>query len=171
MKSLRALRCVGEVNGIVSFFVVYKDPLVAVSWAIAGIGWLVSNRQGNNREKRKEARSEVENISKRAEDIVARCRKYYGAAATDPEDTGRSSEIAFEMQRLLSRVQRLRVGKPAFSAAVYASGEFFDLVTGGEFQSKARARFGADSELICEIEAGAFDLIDKLETGFGATFR
>ena len=95
-------------NGIIAIFATYKDLLVAISWILVLIGWLVSNRQGNNRERRKEARSEVEHISKAAADIVVRCRKYYCSNPSDPEDTSRSAEIAFEMHRLLQRVQRLR---------------------------------------------------------------
>lgn len=158
-------------TGVTEFFATYKDLLITGSWVIAATGWLISNRQANNRERRKETRSEVESIAKATVEIVALSRKYYEGKATDPEDTGRGVAISFEMCRLLRRVQKLGDRWAKIAPAIAFSGEFYEAVTGRDFQSKGRKPVAADSEEIQRIEELAYALIEIIESGFDETFN
>jgi len=155
---------------ILWFFSTYKDVLITVGWLIAAVGWLVSNHQGNQREKRKETRSEVDAICKAAAELITKCRTYYASDPSDNEDDIRVAEIAFEVKRILIRTERLnrRVGK--FKKAVYACGDFFDQVTQEPFASKGRPKLHVGSKIIQDIEASVHNLIDNLEEGFTEAF-
>jgi len=157
-----------------NFFVVYKDLLITVTWVLAAISWVVTNKQANRRELRKETRSEIDAISKAAAEVISKCRKYYSLPPSDPEDDVRSAEISFEVKRVLIRTERLsrRVGKnSAFVKAKTACGDFFDAVTQDPFQSKNRGVLAPGSTELRLVEAGVHRLIDALEEGFTVAFK
>lgn len=146
-----------------------KDLLIAGGWFFTIVGWLVSNAQANNREKRKETRVEVDACIKLLAELVIKSRAYYGAAASDPLSKSRASEIRFELQRLITRVERLE-GKHARFDVTGACGELMDAISGDPFESADRELFAADSDLLLKIESDTHVLINQLEDGFVKAF-
>ena len=153
-------------DALAGFFTKYKDALITVGWLLAALGWVVSNFQANQREKRKETRSEVDAICKAATEIIHKCRKYYGSQPTDPEEQARTAEISFDVKRILRRIQTLNTRTPKFQSAIVAGAEFFDVVTGEPFASKNRIIQTPGAPLLNQIEAVVSNLIDKVEEGF-----
>ena len=74
-----------------------KDLLIAGGWLLTIIGWLVSSSQANSRERRKEARAEIDACIKLLSELLIKTRTYYGAAASDLLSKSRASEIRFEL--------------------------------------------------------------------------
>jgi len=155
---------------ILSFFTKYRDALITITWVVAALGWIVTNRQSNTREKRKETRAEVDVICKAAAEILVACRAYYADGPGSENDDTRSAQIAFDVKRVLSRTQRLSRKVKAFESAVPAGDEFFEAVTQEPFQSKSREKFGPRSEVLTRVEGSVHNLIDKLEEGFTKAF-
>lgn len=146
-----------------------KDLLIAGGWFFTIVGWLVSNAQANNREKRKETRVEIDACIKLLAELVIKSRAYYGAAASDPLSKSRASEMRFELQRLITRVERLE-GKHARFDVTGACGELMDAISGDPFESADREVFAADSDLLLKIESDTHVLINQLEDGFVKAF-
>ena len=143
--------------------------LIAGGWFFTIVGWLVSNNQANSREKRKEARAEIDACIKLLAELVFKSRAYYGAAATDPLSKSRASEIRFELQRLIARVERLQ-SKHAQFDVTGACGELMDAISGDPFESADREMLAADSDLLQKVESDTHLLIDQLENGFIKAF-
>lgn len=146
-----------------------KDLLIAGGWFFTIVGWLVSNAQANSREKRKEARAEIDACIKLLAELVLKSRSYFGAPVTDPLAKSRAAEIRFELQRLITRVERLE-GKHAEFDVTGACGELMDAVSGDPFESAGREALAADSDLLLKIESDTHLLIDQLEDGFVKAF-
>ena len=146
-----------------------KDLLIAGGWLLTIIGWLVSSSQANSRERRKEARAEIDACIKLLSELVIKTRTYYGAAASDLLSKSRASEIRFELQRLISRVERLE-GKHAQFDLIGACGELMDAISGDPFESADREVIAADADLLLKIEADTHVLINQLEDGFVKAF-
>ncbi|MDO8440223.1 MAG: hypothetical protein Q7S97_03300 [Polaromonas sp.] len=146
-----------------------KDLLIAGGWFFTIVGWIVSNAQANSREKRKEARAEIDACIRLLADLVAKSRPYFGAPATDSLSKSRAAEIRFELQRLITRVERLE-GKHAEFDVTGACGELMDAISGDPFESAGRETLAADSDLMLKIESDAHVLINQLEDGFVKAF-
>jgi hypothetical protein len=146
-----------------------KDLLIAGGWFFTIVGWLVSNNQANSREKRKEARAEIDACIKLLSELVAKSRIYYGAGASDPLSKSRASEIRFELQRLIARVERLE-SKHAQFDVTGACGELMDAISSDPFESADREILAADADLLLKIESDTHTLIDQLENGFIKAF-
>ena len=147
-----------------------KDLLIAGGWALTIVGWLVSNTQANRREKRKEARAETDACTKLAVELVLKSRAYFGAPASDSLSKPRAAEIRFDLQRLFTRVERLK-GNRDQSDVLKACGELMDAISGDPFESADRGVFAADSDLLQRIESDTHVLIDQLEDGFVKAFK
>lgn len=146
-----------------------KDLLIAGGWFFTIVGWLVSNAQANSREKRKEARAEIDACIKLLADLVTKSRTYYGVAASDPLSKSRAAEIRFELQRLIARVERLE-GKHTEFDVISACGELMDAISGDPFESVDREALAADSDFLLKVESDTHLLIDQLEDGFIRVF-
>ena len=146
-----------------------KDLLIAGGWFFTVVGWLVSNAQANSREKRKEARTEIDACIKLLAELVLKSRTYFGAAASDALSKSRAAEIRFELQRLIARVERLE-GKHAQFDVTGACGELMDAISNDPFESADREALTADSDLMLKIESDTHLLIDQLEDGFVKAF-
>ena len=157
-----------------SFFILYKDHLVIVGWFLIVCGWLFSNYQQNKIEKRKETRAEIDSICKNASDLMLLCKDYY-CNPIDEGDLSKSSKIAFEVYRIVSRVERLNKrnknldGHP-FSSAKKSCEIFFDSITRDPFTSATREKMVLNSEFILGIEEATHQLMDNLEEGFSMSF-
>lgn len=158
-----------------SFFIAYKDHLVVVAWLLVVIGWFFNNHQSNQRERRKETRSEIDAICRNVSELSKNCRDYYSSPIGE-NDISESSKIAFEVYRIVSRVERLNQrinrcdGRP-FKEAVKCCGVFFDSVTSDPFKSSSRKALSPDSEFILNIEEATHRLMDSLEDGFTIAFK
>lgn len=157
-------------DAFAAFFTKYKDALITVGWLFAALGWVITNRQANQREKRKETRSEVDAICKAAAEIIQKSRKYYANSPADSEEEARVAEISFEVKRILRRTQTLHNRTKKFGEAILASAELFDVVTGEPFASKGRGVHKPGSPLLTKIEGVVSNQIDKLEEGFTKAF-
>ena len=146
-----------------------KDLLIAGGWFLTIVGWLVSNAQANSREKRKEVRAEVDACIKLLAELVFKTRFYFGLPATDPLSKSKAAEIRFELQRLITRVERLE-GKHAQFDVTGACGELMDAISGDPFESADREVLAADSDLLLRIESDTHVLINQLEDGFVKAF-
>ncbi|MBK6998726.1 MAG: hypothetical protein IPH35_01690 [Rhodoferax sp.] len=146
-----------------------KDLLIAGGWFFTIIGWLVSNGQANNREKRKETRAEIDTCIKLLAELVIKSRTYFGTPATDSSEKSRASEIRFELHRLITRIERLERKYAQFDV-IGACGELMDAVSGDPFESATREILLADSDLMLKIESDTHALINQLEDGFVKTF-
>jgi hypothetical protein len=146
-----------------------KDLLIAGGWFFTIVGWLVSNSQATSREKRKEARAEIDACIKLLGELVLKSRAYFGAPAVDALSKSRAAEIRFELQRLIARVERLE-GKHAQFDVTGACGELLDAITNDPFESASRTELDVDSDLLMKIESDTHLLIDQLEDGFMRTF-
>ena len=146
-----------------------KDLLIAGGWFFTIVGWLVSNAQANSREKRKEVRAEIDACIKLLAELVLKTRSYFGVPATDPLSKSKAAEIRFELQRLITRVERLE-GKDAQFDVTGTCGELMDAISGVPFESADREVLAADSDLLLKIESDTHVLINQLEDGFVKAF-
>ncbi|PUE06863.1 hypothetical protein B9Z51_13105 [Limnohabitans sp. T6-5] len=146
-----------------------KDLLIAGGWFFTIIGWLVSNAQANSRERRKEVRAEIDACIKLQADLVLKSRTYFGSPESDQLSKPRAAEIRFELQRLITRVERLEGKYPQFDVTG-ACGELMDAISGDPFESVDREALPADSDLLLKIESDTHVLIDQLEDGFVHAF-
>lgn len=146
-----------------------KDLLIGGGWFFTIVGWLVSNAQANSREKRKEARAEVDACIKLLSELVIKSRSYYSTSATDLKAKSTAAEIRFELQRLIARVERLEAKYVKFDVTG-ACGELMDAISGDPFESAQREELAADSDLLLKVESDAHVLIEQLEEGFLRTF-
>lgn len=146
-----------------------KDLLIAGGWFFTIVGWLVSNAQANSREKRKEARAEIDACIKLLAELVIKARSYFGFPATELLSKSKAAEIRFELQRLITRVERLE-SKHAEFEVTGACGELMDAISGDPFESVDREALAADSEILLRIESDTHVLINQLEDGFVKAF-
>lgn len=132
-------------------------------------GALISHWLSVRRELRKECRGEVDACCKMVAELLDKGRTYFALAGGDDEAQELSSEIVFELHRLTKRVERLkpRYRYFAIEQAIDAVGES---LTGGDFDSKDRPKYGASSERVRAIEQDVHSLMDALEDGFSSSF-
>jgi len=147
-----------------------QDLLISGGWFLTIIGWLVSNSQANSRERRKEVRAEIDACIKLQSDLVLLSRTYFGSPESDQLSKSRAAEIRFEMQRLITRVERLEKKYPQFDVTG-ACGELMDAISGDPFESINRQALPADSDFLLKIESDTHVLIDQLESSFINVFR
>lgn len=142
----------------------YKDVAIVGSWALTAIGWFLNARTSNQRELRKEVRKEIDDCIKAAYDLLQLTKDYY----YDPErthDAGRTSQIRFDLQRLLTRIERLS-GRCKKITGTYQLGELMDRLTGDDFDTVTRRVLVPRDERVRAMEQSVHALIDKLEDGF-----
>lgn len=147
-----------------------KDLLIAVGWSITAIGWYVSSSQANKRERRKEARAEIDACAKLAHELAIKAREYYTKSPEEDSNRALGRQIRFEFMRLTARCQRLERKHPKCDLEG-TLGELMDSLTGGDFESSARQPIKFDDLLLEKIDGDVHALIDELEEGFINTFR
>ena len=146
-----------------------KDLLIAGGWLFTILGWFVSNTQANRRERRKEVRAEMDACIKLLAELLIKSRMYFCSSPSDTSAKPRAAEIRFDLQRLITRIERLE-NKHAEFDVIGACGELMDSVSGDPFESAERTEFAADSDLMLKIESDTHFLIDQLEDGFAKVF-
>ena len=146
-----------------------KDWLIAGGWLLTVLGWLVSNLQANSRERRKEARAEVDACCDLIAELLDDARAYYLKPGTDADALPKASDIKFKMLRLLTRVERLE-RKAGTSDAVTHGGDLMDSITGGDFEQHTRLARVPTDPLFNRIESASHFLMDSLEESFAKAF-
>lgn len=147
-----------------------KDLLIGGGWFFTIAGWFVSNSQANTREKRKEVRTEVDACIKLLAELLGKVRSYYSGSSKDAAAKPLAAEIRFELQRIITRIERLENKNLGFDVTG-ACGELMDAISGDPFESAQRTRLALDSDLLIKIELDTHVLIDQLEDGFAIAFR
>lgn len=147
----------------------YKDLAVAMGWLVTMSGWFVSNGSANKREKRKEARTEIDACAKMAYEVLSLCREYLSSDPGADTCSLLAAKIRFELQRLFLRVERIEKKYPQFELC-NAAGELLDSATGGDFDSSTRKPLELNDPVLLKIEADVHHLIDELEEGFSRAF-
>lgn len=155
---------------VAEFFTLYKDSLISVTWLLAGIGWFVNNRMSNERETRKEIRSEVEALCKAAAEVLKNVQEYYSKSSADDGDSMRSAKVAFDLKRILRRTERLQYRVSQFSSVMAASEAMFEAITQEPFASSTRPVEGVDSIILRDIEQSVHEYIDALEDAFVSAY-
>jgi hypothetical protein len=150
---------------IILFGLSAKELLLAGTWLVTMIGWIVTNRQANNRENRKDARAELEACCKMAAELLNKCRTYYAQEPIHQQEKCLAAEIGFELKRLIIRAERLESRYGSFDV-IGACVELVDSVSGGDFESKTRKVRMPDSRKIRKIESDIHFLMNQLEDGF-----
>ncbi len=157
-------------SDFVFYGLTFKDVLIAVGWLVTIVGWGVSNRAANNREKRKESRAEVDACTKQLGELILKVRDYFTKPANDSQAKLASTTILFELRRLVGRLEILEAKYPQFEV-VNACGELFDSVTGDPFDSTERVELLPSSDHMLKIESDVLFLIGQLEMGFYSKFK
>jgi hypothetical protein len=142
-----------------------KDLWFAGGWFVTVVGWLVSNSQANRRERRKEARAEIDACIKLLTELVLKARTYFCTPVSDQQSKSKAAEIRFELQRLITRAERLEAKHAQFDLTG-ACGELMDAISGDPFESSAREALAVDADLLLKIESDTHVLISQLEDGF-----
>jgi len=114
-------------------------------------------------------RTEIDACCKMAAELLTKGRQYYTTPPT-PTSSGTEAEIRFDLQRLLTRVERIEKRCAAFDVT-NAGVELMDSLTGGDFESVSRQQVPHNSDLISKIESDVHFLMDALEDGFGRQFK
>lgn len=129
---------------------------------------------GNDRrERRKEVRSVLNDVNKRIETLHQNAIKYF---MTDPVDTAECEKLALgiidDMDRLSTLVSVVLPGlQKTFKNASGPIRKFRQAVTGGNFQSKARAITPPTDPLYAAIANAEKQLIVALEQTFASSYK
>ncbi|WP_237173012.1 hypothetical protein [Paracandidimonas lactea] len=149
----------------VEIFRSYIAPALAP--LIVAIGWVVVSRDNDRRETRKEIRSLINELIKRAEKLTDEAQ-YYFCELKNSTDDARSAEIKIKqgLERLDSLLQVLVKMEKRFDQASTSVGKFMDVITGHEkFESRSYTRkFSIDHVDVMKIALAQADLFNVLET-------
>lgn len=114
-----------------------RDYGPAIAWAVAALGWLVSNHQANKRERRKEVRADIADIEKELDVTLAVIRDALLKTTDVPHEilylkiTTSLSSIDQKLERLVSRKfgDRCRIYQ---SSCRDAFEKLFDMASGDD---------------------------------------
>lgn len=146
----------------------YKDLAIVVTWLLTAVGWSYNARTASRREVRKEVRKEVDDCIKSAYDLLQLTKDYYYDAERS-RDADRTSRIRFDLQRLLTRLERLSTRCPHVSSDEERA-RLMDTLTGDDFDVVTRAVLLPRDVRVRQMEASVHTLIDRLEAGFFRQF-
>lgn len=130
------------------------------------IGWVVTNRQNNKRETRKEGRSACDAGKKYALEISSKGRKYFSE---------RSSDLAFEIKSELdllevelSRIPFFGVGANSKLMQKFVS--FSDALTGDDFEQKNAPKLLSTDPKVQALIRSRNELMQEIERQFKLQF-
>lgn len=144
----------------------------SIAWAVAAVGWFVTNRQSNTREKRKEVRGEIDALEELIQSIAEKMAVYLRTTSDDAPASIIALEIVVIFQAVDQRIERLKKRQKGGELGLYfdkIEGErenFFDLATRTYFQTPDRLAEPKLSEHIVEIYSFSFILIEALHSYF-----
>ena len=133
-----------------------------ITWLVSIWGWIVTSRDANARESRKEYRSALDGLEADIDRLLAAYLTYLTEDAAIENEQARI-RIHSELNRLLRHVESIEVD--VGSEVMEHFGELYEAITSGDFESKARKKSNAGRDhgvaAIC-----AERLIDCCETWF-----
>lgn len=144
----------------------------ALAWVVAALGWAVTNRQANTREKRKELRSEIDALEKAIQSIAEKMAVYLRRKAEDATAAVSELEIIVLFQSVDRRIERIKKRQSGGTLGLYIDRidkereQLFDLSTGEYFQTPALLEEPLLSQRITEIHSQAQILIEALHSFF-----
>jgi hypothetical protein len=142
----------------------YKDLAILVTWSLTALGWFYNARTASQREVRKEVRKEVDDCIKAAYELLQLTKDYYYDTERT-KDAERTTRVRFDLQRLLTRVERLGSRCTKISAGGQLA-SLMDNLTGDDFDAATRAVLMPRDSRVRQMEAAVHGLIDTLEAGF-----
>lgn len=154
-----------------------KSYGASVAWLVAAIGWIVGNVQANRRERRKELRSEIEDVARLVKDVATETKKFYRSTPGSPEHVECVVTVQALVREIDVRIERLKRGGLAyFSAALRdatasAQERYFDETTGGSFGTSARPSGANLTNVLLRHHAAGLALIESLHAQFSREFN
>jgi hypothetical protein len=151
---------------------IIKDFGPPVAWIVAIAGLIYNNRMANDREKRKEFRSEIDAIEKVTKDVVSKLTSYYKLFERD--DSARTLEIEIKVlfreidlkwDRLSRRQSGGALGLLVDPCNVRLE-ELYDHSTGKFFETTDRIPADQRNEFIQEIHVRALLYMEALHSLF-----
>ena len=116
----------------------YGSP---IAWAIAAVGWFISNHHANRRERRKEFRQEIDAITSILDGISSKFEKYYEFELRGKDALTLERKIKLLFKEIEYKKERIEKRKLSFKSRAELKKflakfeEFFDFSTGKYFES------------------------------------
>jgi ElaB/YqjD/DUF883 family membrane-anchored ribosome-binding protein len=142
--------------------------VVAIGWLLTICGLLYANWTANCRETRKEYRADLESLGATVDNLLEAYRKYCTCTEDDDQEQARLS-VHSAMERLRRRVERLenRIGTDFKNRFV----ALYEVVTGGDFESKSRKKSKIVTENYARATAAAEALLACAEKWFEGLYQ
>ncbi|AVG38516.1 hypothetical protein [Achromobacter insolitus] len=159
-----------------TFSELLKDYAAPVAWLLVAGGWIINNRQANVRERRKEIRSDIGDLSTDIKSTLALLEKHR-EAMSDAGYTGITAvsvlaslrEIDLRFDRLMNRPYRDRCSMIK-SMCQSKREAFYDLASGDEAMSLQLHASVKAEEVRLRLHTAAHTFIDSLHQLFLAEF-
>ncbi|MFB9242346.1 hypothetical protein IV454_16460 [Massilia antarctica] len=149
-----------------------KDFGPAFAWIIAAVGWALTNRQANNREKRKEFRSEIDAIEETVQAVAKKTASYLRMRTRDKSALLLELEIVVLFQSIDIRCERLARRQTNGELGLYIDKvdtikeDLYDFATGRYFETPKRIPQDELSARVQGIHTRAFLLVEALHSLF-----
>jgi len=137
-----------------------------IGWLLTALGWLISNRQANDREARKEYRAAVNSLESCTNRLLDAYRTYLTELVATKNEQAR-----LQVHSEINRLRRL-VNSLSRDAGTTLHTKFVDLyeaITGGAFESRTR-KPDAATEDYSRAVAEAEGLLECAEVWFRRTY-
>jgi hypothetical protein len=137
-----------------------------IGWLFITLGWLLSNRQANEREARKEYRAAVNSL----ESCIGRLLDAYRSYLTEIAAT-KNEQARLQVHSELGRLRRLveSLSRDAGHSLSENFAQMFEAITGGAFESRTRKPESA-AEDYARAVAEAENLLECAESWFRKTY-
>jgi hypothetical protein len=146
-----------------------RDYGPAIAWIIVFVGWFVTNRQANQREKRKEIRADVDRITGMIRQLVDDHRLYFTAPVGSPEEIRNGVAIKASFQRISMALER-QTGRIECAESKAHFVQLYELMTGGDFEDTSRKVRNQSDHSFVTAASFAERTINAIERGFLAKF-
>lgn len=151
-----------------------KDYGAPIAWFVASLGWYISNRQANAREKRKEFRAEIDAIEKVVKELVSKLATY--CRSTERNGAARMLELEikvlfYELGLKWERISKRRGGRgdacgKYFGVCSSKHEEFFEQSTSIYFETEERIPSDKMNTHILDIHMRALLFTESLHNLF-----
>jgi hypothetical protein len=149
-----------------------KDYGAPIAWIVAAVGWFISSKQADSREKRKEFRAEIESIEKLVKELLAKLATHYRVTKLESLEPSLTLEIKVLFHELTLKWERIKKRQSGGTLGLFLDPcasqleSFFDRSTGDFFESADTIQSEKVSELILEIHIDAHLFIEALHSLF-----
>ena len=149
-----------------------RDYGAPFAWILAALGWIISGRQADRREKRKEFRAELDAMENLVKDILSRALSYFRDGECEPSAKTDEMDIRALLHELDLKWQRIKKRQTGGTLGLYvdACGEklevFYDLVTSAYVQADDRISVDAVNVHTRDIYVQAHLFVEALHSLF-----